>query len=407
MLPSYFEGLPISILEAMANGIPVVASNVGGIPELLENGKCGLLINPGNKEELAAAIVNLLKDQELAEHIRQQAFLRVKELYSVQAVLNALGDIYCKSGVWAKKNRKIKIPVYIFYLFLTGLSLYCYAGSEGKDFVAKPPYLVRNGGISQEIALEGKLRRFDFGGSMPFVNPETGVSDMATINVWDSFHHKAMVLTSDQIQAAGVPKRVYKISDYTAIGYLAGDGPVEGKLRTQVNSYPITSGKHFVWDLSFRLGGADLNDPWFFTAQGIAPATLWQLKSPGLPPALVMAVDTDPSDRNKLALNFDSRLDPDKPASRLVDVGGLASNHDMDVRIEAFLDDRSMQQGGNGFLKITVNNQLIFERNMPVTQQTATAPYQWSLAMYLYSNIKPLNFSRFGFWKRARLLAND
>jgi len=62
VLPSYIEGLPVCILEAMAVGVPVVSTTVGGIPEALENGACGTLINPGDVEALADAIVTFLTD---------------------------------------------------------------------------------------------------------------------------------------------------------------------------------------------------------------------------------------------------------------------------------------------------------------------------------------------------------
>lgn len=61
-LPSFAEGLPISIMEAMAVGVPVVASAISGIPELVVNKETGLTVPPGNAEEFANAIESLLKD---------------------------------------------------------------------------------------------------------------------------------------------------------------------------------------------------------------------------------------------------------------------------------------------------------------------------------------------------------
>ena len=61
MLPSYHEGMPISVIEAMAAGLPVIATHVGGIPDLVTDGENGLLVSPGQPEELAAALAELIK----------------------------------------------------------------------------------------------------------------------------------------------------------------------------------------------------------------------------------------------------------------------------------------------------------------------------------------------------------
>ena len=55
-LPSYFEGLPISILEAMSYHLPILATTVGGIPEIVDNGKNGLLVTPGDKDAIYSAL---------------------------------------------------------------------------------------------------------------------------------------------------------------------------------------------------------------------------------------------------------------------------------------------------------------------------------------------------------------
>jgi glycosyltransferase involved in cell wall biosynthesis len=65
VLPSYHEGMPISIIEAMGAGFPVLASNVGGIPDLVDNGRTGLLVPPGNIEKLANALIRLISEPDL------------------------------------------------------------------------------------------------------------------------------------------------------------------------------------------------------------------------------------------------------------------------------------------------------------------------------------------------------
>lgn len=271
---------------------------------------------------------------------------------------------------------------------------------------AIPPYSPNVAGVPYAVDLAGKARSFDFGGSAPFLNAVTGVADFATINVWSQEFNQAQVLSGSKIPANGVPGRVFKKDGYTAIGYLKGDGIVEGKLRTQLNSFPISARKYYVWELIFRLGGASLFSPWVFTNRGVAPATLWQLKAEGLPPALVLAVDTDPNNAERVSINFDARLDPLKPAVRLADVSGINPSIDTDIRIEAFLDERPALQG-SGYLRVWVNGILIIDRWGPVLQDQAQFPYHWSLAMYLYNNTQPLTMDRFVYWKKARMLVDN
>lgn len=65
ILPSHHEGMPISILEAMAAGLPVIATRVGGIPDLIENDKNGILVNSQSPAELADAMITLIEKEEL------------------------------------------------------------------------------------------------------------------------------------------------------------------------------------------------------------------------------------------------------------------------------------------------------------------------------------------------------
>ncbi len=69
VLPSYYEGVPISILESLAVGLPVVSTNVGGIPSIIKNGVNGILIPPGDIAQLVDAILSILSDNNLAEKL--------------------------------------------------------------------------------------------------------------------------------------------------------------------------------------------------------------------------------------------------------------------------------------------------------------------------------------------------
>ncbi len=77
VLPSISEGLGFVVLESMAVGTPVLATKVGGIPELIENGKNGLLVEPRDPIALADGIKKLLKENELREQIIKNGFSKI------------------------------------------------------------------------------------------------------------------------------------------------------------------------------------------------------------------------------------------------------------------------------------------------------------------------------------------
>jgi glycosyltransferase involved in cell wall biosynthesis len=88
VLPSHREGLPMALLEAMAHGRAVVATPVGGIPGLVEDGRTGLLVPPGDAGALRAAIDRLLADPELRRRLGEAARERVTELCSWERVVD-------------------------------------------------------------------------------------------------------------------------------------------------------------------------------------------------------------------------------------------------------------------------------------------------------------------------------
>jgi glycosyltransferase involved in cell wall biosynthesis len=88
------EGVPMSMLDAMAAGTPVVATAVGGVAEAIHNGRSGLLVGPDDPAALAAAISRVLDDPELRERFVQAARADVREHYSTQAMATAVGGIY-------------------------------------------------------------------------------------------------------------------------------------------------------------------------------------------------------------------------------------------------------------------------------------------------------------------------
>ena len=80
LMPSTSEGLPVALLEAMAYGKPIVATRVGGIPDVLADGTEGLLVPPGDADALAGAVVTLVGDPDRAWELGRAAKERVAEL---------------------------------------------------------------------------------------------------------------------------------------------------------------------------------------------------------------------------------------------------------------------------------------------------------------------------------------
>ena len=94
ILPSYGENMPISILEAMAAGTPVVGSRVGAVPETLGNGEVGYLIDAGNVEQLAQAILQVLDHPEQADHMAEAAQVRARSLWDTSHAVRQVGGLY-------------------------------------------------------------------------------------------------------------------------------------------------------------------------------------------------------------------------------------------------------------------------------------------------------------------------
>lgn len=93
VLPSLSEMAPVCLPEAMACGIPVVASNVGGIPYVVENGKTGLLFERGSIDDLAEKIITLFQNRELREKMNKAAQERAKE-FSWERITDRTIELY-------------------------------------------------------------------------------------------------------------------------------------------------------------------------------------------------------------------------------------------------------------------------------------------------------------------------
>jgi len=102
VLPSYAEGMPIALLEAMSWGLAVIATPVGGIPQLIRHEVDGLLVAPGDIAGVAAAVERLLSDPALRDRLGAAARATVAAHFSLEAALERLGAIYRRFGIEAR-----------------------------------------------------------------------------------------------------------------------------------------------------------------------------------------------------------------------------------------------------------------------------------------------------------------
>ena len=94
ILPSRWEGMPNAVLEAMAAGKPVVATEVGGVPELVLHGETGILVPPGDPDALAHAILDLCTDPVKAHTMGAAARVRVQEHFRIAAMIEKTDGLY-------------------------------------------------------------------------------------------------------------------------------------------------------------------------------------------------------------------------------------------------------------------------------------------------------------------------
>ncbi len=98
-LPSRSEGIPNVVLEAMAMGKPVVATTVGGVPEIIEDGMSGRLVPPEQPVLFAHGLADVLTDQELYQRFAVEGKRRVQEFFSIEARVGRLEDLYRQISV--------------------------------------------------------------------------------------------------------------------------------------------------------------------------------------------------------------------------------------------------------------------------------------------------------------------
>jgi glycosyltransferase involved in cell wall biosynthesis len=94
VLPSLYEGLGVAVLEAMAAGKPVVATGVGGLPEVVEDRVTGLLVPPGDSGALAVAISKLISEKALMEEMGDQGWKRIQHHFTMEQMAEKNEDYY-------------------------------------------------------------------------------------------------------------------------------------------------------------------------------------------------------------------------------------------------------------------------------------------------------------------------
>jgi glycosyltransferase involved in cell wall biosynthesis len=99
LLPSYDEGLPMAILEAMGSGVAVIATPVGAIPDAIIDGETGLLVPPGDVQSLARAILRLLEDPAFRDQLAANARARFERMFTIERTAEAVVALYGALGI--------------------------------------------------------------------------------------------------------------------------------------------------------------------------------------------------------------------------------------------------------------------------------------------------------------------
>lgn len=98
VLPSFAEGIPVALMEAMASGVPVISTRIAGIPELIDSGSEGVLTQPSDAQELAAAIDSFILGRADARAMTERAWQKVRALFDAEANAKALGELFLAVG---------------------------------------------------------------------------------------------------------------------------------------------------------------------------------------------------------------------------------------------------------------------------------------------------------------------
>ena len=138
--PSRVDNMPNSVLEAMASGVPVVSTNVGGVPFILRENITGLLVPAGNPEALASAMLRILGDTELAGRLAAAATLEVQQ-YAWPRVRERWAEVYAAALAGGRRSpapgfKQPAAPLGFYTRFVTGLIFPLHERLKGHSTVA-------------------------------------------------------------------------------------------------------------------------------------------------------------------------------------------------------------------------------------------------------------------------------
>ena len=94
ILPSYHEGMPMSVLEAMSYGLATISTNVGGVPQIIENKINGVMINSGNITEIIDSLVEILSDSKVRSKYGKAAYQTIREKFNAEGNIERMVNIY-------------------------------------------------------------------------------------------------------------------------------------------------------------------------------------------------------------------------------------------------------------------------------------------------------------------------
>jgi len=94
VMPSLNEGMPISLLEAMAAKKTIIATRVGSVPDVIKNEFSGILVNPGNVQDLSQSIIEVLDNPKKAEFLSENAFATVSSSFSAKKMAQKYVEVY-------------------------------------------------------------------------------------------------------------------------------------------------------------------------------------------------------------------------------------------------------------------------------------------------------------------------
>ncbi|QEL65379.1 hypothetical protein OTERR_19030 [Oryzomicrobium terrae] len=274
--------------------------------------------------------------------------------------------------------------------------------STTTSFTATYPYSVLVNGAPVAVSIGGVQRTYDFGGGKPFVNPYTGVPDMATFNLWLPTSG-ATVLVGSKILSDGYPPRIDRRSGTTVLGTLAGDQPFAGRCRTQMISFAVPSRRKAYWVFDVQMGSTDAGYEWVLTPNGVSPVLIWELKPGDNVAALTVNVDTDPANPGSLMMFFGYRGGTEA-STRVGSVSGLPRHQPIHIEMEAYLDERYPSAGGMGYWKVWVGGKQVVNLTGPTLNSLATTPHTSIIGNYLYNDPCPNTLSRYTFWNTARMI---